>query len=312
MKTRNILTAACLTLASLCAQAQQAGTASQRATVESRGDSIIIKKGSGDLRIKLYEQQTDDDSLATEVEIYEGVYLERANEDESTFLDALPFIPKKKKHNTYKPHTGGLFYIGFSRLSNGFMDFAASDGAHLDISESWEFGFNLFNAYHKFKRNPHWGINIGLGWGYRSYKIDGNYALLKADGVSYFQTGQTASDGEADALLTYSGSRLRHFFFRVPVLAEWQHRLKKGGYFFANCGPELEIRHGVKSFSRIDGGKKQTVGKGMYVRPIGVNLFAQVGVGCIGLWMRYSMNSLFQSDKGPDLTPYSFGVSLDL
>lgn len=311
MKTRIILTAACLTLATLCAQAQQAGNVDKRATVESRGDSIIIKKGSGDLRIRLYEQQTDEDSIGKEVEIYEGVYLERADEDESTFLDALPFIPQKKKNNTYKPHTGGLFYIGFSRLSNDFMNFTASDGAHLDISESWEFGFNLFNAYHKFKRNPHWGINIGLGWGYRSYKIDGNFALLKADGASYFQRGQTASDSETDAT-TYSGSRLRHFFFRVPVLAEWQYRLKKGGYFFVNCGPEFEIRHGVKSFSHIDGGKKETVGKGMYVRPVGVNLLAQAGLGCIGLWMRYSVNSLFQSDKGPDLTPCSFGVSLYL
>lgn len=311
MKTRIILTAACLTLATLCAQAQQAGNVDKRATVESRGDSIIIKKGSGDLRIRLYEQQTDEDSIGKEVEIYEGVYLERADEDESTFLDALPFIPQKKKNNTYKPHTGGLFYVGFSRLSNDFMNFTASDGAHLDISESWEFGFNLFNAYHKFKRNPHWGINIGLGWGYRSYKIDGNFALLKADGASYFQRGQTASDSETDAT-TYSGSRLRHFFFRVPVLAEWQYRLKKGGYFFVNCGPEFEIRHGVKSFSHIDGGKKETVGKGMYVRPVGVNLLAQAGLGCIGLWMRYSVNSLFQSDKGPDLTPCSFGVSLYL
>lgn len=310
MKTRIILTAACLTLATLCAQAQQAGNVDKRATVESRGDSIIIKKGSGDLRIRLYEQQTDEDSIGKEVEIYEGVYLERADEDESTFLDALPFIPQKK-NNTYKPHTGGLFYIGFSRLSNDFMNFTASDGAHLDISESWEFGFNLFNAYHKFKRNPHWGINIGLGWGYRSYKIDGNFALLKADGASYFQRGQTASDSETDAT-TYNGSRLRHFFFRVPVLAEWQYRLKKGGYFFVNCGPEFEIRHGVKSFSHIDGGKKETVGKGMYVRPVGVNLLAQAGLGCIGLWMRYSVNSLFQSDKGPDLTPCSFGVSLYL
>lgn len=311
MKTRIILTAACLTLATLCAQAQQAGNVDKRATVESRGDSIIIKKGSGDLRIRLYEQQTDEDSIGKEVEIYEGVYLERADEDESTFLDALPFIPQKKKNNTYKPHTGGLFYVGFSRLSNDFMNFTASDGAHLDISESWEFGFNLFNAYHKFKRNPHWGINIGLGWGYRSYKIDGNFALLKADGASYFQRGQTASDSETDAT-TYSGSRLRHFFFRVPVVAEWQYRLKKGGYFFVNCGPEFEIRHGVKSFSHIDGGKKETVGKGMYVRPVGVNLLAQAGLGCIGLWMRYSVNSLFQSDKGPDLTPCSFGVSLYL
>lgn len=49
----------------------------------------------------------------------------------------------------------------------------------LDLSKSWEFGFNILSVYHNFKKNPHWGINLGVSWGYRSFNIDGNYALLK-------------------------------------------------------------------------------------------------------------------------------------
>lgn len=161
MKTKTILTAGCLILATVCTQAQQTTEPKrEKAIVETQGDSIIILRGKGDMRIRLYEQQTEDDEQK-EVEIFEGVYLEKVDADSRTFLDALPFIPKKKKDNEYEAHVSGVF-VGFSRLADNFMGFGASPKAHLDLSESWEFGFNVLAASHNFKKNPHWGVNIGL------------------------------------------------------------------------------------------------------------------------------------------------------
>ena len=302
MKTKNILMLGCLSLTTLGIHAQQTANTLQRATVETRGDSIIIRKGTGDMRIRVYEQQTDGEN-GKEVEIYEGVWLENVDADKRTFLDALPFIPKKKRRNEYEPHVSGL-YLGFSRMADHFLGFGASPKAHLDLSESWEFGFNLLCTYHNFKKNPHWGVNAGISWGYRSFSIDGDYALLRQDGVSIFQPG--GSD-DPDAPY-YCNSRMRYFFFRVPVQLEWQQRWYRHLAFF-NFGPEFEIRHSVKSFSHVDGGKKQTVGKGMYIRPIGVNLLVQAGYGNLGLYLRYSMNRMFQKDKGPEVMPYSFGLA---
>lgn len=307
MRTRTILTASCLLLATVCMQAQQNENQRERATIETRGDSIIIRKGKGDMRIKLYEQQSEGEQQK-EVEIYEGVYLEKVDADRRTFLDALPFIPTKKHQNKYEPHISGI-YLGFSRLADNFMGFGSSPKAHLDLSESWEFGFNLLAASHNFKKNPHWGVNIGLSWGYRSFSFDGDLALLKQDGVSSFQNGQEMQpEGSEVTTPYYSDSRLRHFFFRIPVQLEWQQRWNKSLVFF-NFGPEFEIRHGVKSFSHVNGGKKQTVGKGMYVRPVGANLLLQAGYGNLGIYLRYSMNRMFQEDKGPEMSPYSFGLA---
>ena len=254
MKTKTILTAGCLLLSTVCTQAQQTTEPKrERAVVETQGDSIIILRGKGDMRIRLYEQQIEDDEQK-EVEIFEGVYLE-------------------------------------------------------DLSQSWEFGFNILATHYNFKKNPHWGANIGLSWGYRSFSIDGDYALIKQDGISVFHSGREMIDEGSDASTSYyRNSRLRHFFFRIPIQLEWQQRINKGCIFF-NFGPEFEIRHNVKSFSHVNGGKKQTVGKGMYVRPVGTNLLLQAGYGNLGVYLRYSMNSFFQTDKGPDMTPYSFGIA---
>ena len=98
MKTKTILTAGCLLLSTVCTQAQQTTEPKrERAVVETQGDSIIILRGKGDMRIRLYEQQIEDDEQK-EVEIFEGVYLEKVDADSRTFLDALPFIPKKRKN----------------------------------------------------------------------------------------------------------------------------------------------------------------------------------------------------------------------
>lgn len=298
MKTKNVIFACLLSMAASYATAQQTA-APQRATIITEGDSIIIRKGSGNMRIRVYEEQPTDGE-SKEVEIYEGVYLERVESDKRTFLDALPFIPQKKKDNAYEPHNSGIF-IGYSRMSNDFLSFDNSAKADLNLSRSWEFGFNVISLCHNFKKNPHWGLNFGVNWGYRSFSFDGNRALLKADGQTYF--------AEGDEENSYSSSRLRHFFFRIPITLEWQQRLGRSNKLFFNIGPEFEIRHGVKSFTHINGGKKQRMGKDMYVNPVGVNLLAQAGYGDFGLYLRYSTTSLFQKDKGPKMSPYSFGIA---
>lgn len=299
MKNRIMILACLLAMPACRMAAQQPGDPERKSTVTTQGDSIIIRKGKGDMRIKVYEEQLEDDEKK-EVQIYEGVYLEKIDADKRTFFDALPFIPKKHRHNAYEPHCSGVF-IGYSRLADDFLSFGASDKMGLDLYKSWEFGFNILSASHNLKKNPHWGFNLGLNWGYRSFKIDGNYALLKEDGKSVFTLGNEET--------AYSKGRMRHFFFRVPVLVEWQQKVGGRKVVFFNVGPEFEIRHGVKSFAHINGGKKQKLGKGMYVHPVGVNLLAQAGYGDIGIYLRYSTYGLFQKDKGPEVSPYTFGVA---
>ncbi len=297
MKTRIVL-ATCLLALTAGQSIAQTNTARQRATIETQGDSILIRKGSGDLHIKVYEGQTEEGETK-KVQIYDGVYVEQIEMEHRTFVEALPFVFKKKRQNSYEPHTAGL-YIGFASLSNNFLTFGSSTRLPLDLSQSWEFGINLLSTCHNFRQNPHWGVNIGLTWGYRSFNFDGNIALLKEDGRTF------VSESSEDAV--YTKSRLRHFFFRIPLTLEWQQKVKNNPLFF-NFGPEFEIRHGVKSFAHVNGGKKQTVGKGMYARPVGVNLLVQAGYGDLGVYLRYSTYGLFQKGKGMDVSPYSFGIA---
>ena len=228
MKTRIMILACLLAVPAGRMAAQQQTDPEQKATVQTQGDSIIIRKGKGDMRIKVYEEQLEDGEKK-EVQIYEES-ISKVDADKRAFLRRPAIHPKKRRYNAYEPHCSGL-YIGYSRLANDFLSFGASDKMGLDLSKSWEFGFNILSVYHNFKKNPHWGINLQeSAGGYRSFNIDGNYALLKENGTSIFTAGNEDT--------SYNKSRLRHFFFRVPVLMEWQQRVGRNKVFF-NAVPNL-------------------------------------------------------------------------
>ncbi len=266
--------------------------------VESKGDTILIVKGANDVKIKIYEEINGIEGSRDE-KLYEGVYLTRVSQDRNTILDALPFAPRKKHgKNYFKRHVTGI-YGGFATLSNNFMSFKETNKANMNLSKSWEIGVNLLSGQARLTPNNQWGLTFGLGWGYRSYRLDGNDAFIKEDGKTSIMPG-------TDEII-YSKSRLRHFYFRVPICIEFQTRINGSSRLFAAVGPEVEFRHGIKSMAHING-DGETLGNAMHVRPFTVNFLAQVGYDNIGLYMRCDTQKLFANDRGPKLMPCSFGV----
>lgn len=83
---------ACLILFPLTGVMAQETTRRQT-IVNTSGDSIIIRKGDGDVKIKVYEEVTTDGDAKQEEKLFEGVYLTRIDTDRPSILDALPFAP---------------------------------------------------------------------------------------------------------------------------------------------------------------------------------------------------------------------------
>ena len=269
-------------------------------TLYFNGRKMVVKEQGDKIKVKLYESTSNGDTLAN-AQIFEGVYLNGQSTESRTVLNALPFSKHNKKKNRFDPHAGG-FYMGYTQLSTDFLSFNPLGSAGLNTSHSWEIGGNLFTGSHSFGPAHNWGITIGLGWGYRSMRLDGNYAFREIDGVTQIYSGE-----EAEEPTEYSKSRLRYFYFRIPLSIEWQTRISGKGPLFFAVGPEVEIRHGFRSKGKING-SKETFDKGLNGRPVGINLLAQTGYNDLGIYMRYSTYGLFEKNKGPELYPFSFGV----
>lgn len=270
-------------------------TASKDTTLLINSRKIVIKENDGKVKVKLYEKIAEGDTIEND-QIFEGVYMNGQSTERRVSL-SVPFTKKRSTHN-FKSHTAGV-YIGFSKLYDGFMNYNNPKGVNLDSSKSWEIGFTLLETDVALSRNKEWGASAGLGWGYTSFRLDTNTAFYEKDGV----TGNyTAPEG-----VTYDQSRLRYFYFRAPVMLEWQKRINGHGPVFVSVGAEAEIRHGIKSKVKING-EKENLDKGLNVQPVGINLLVQAGYKSTGIYMRYATYGLFEKDKGPRLHPFSFGV----
>ncbi|WP_455592611.1 hypothetical protein [Bacteroides sp.] len=289
---------ALLMLAPLTGIAQENETiVSQDTTLYVNGRKIVIKENDNKIKVKLYEQSSQGDTIEND-QIFEGIYSDGQTTERRTVFN-VPFM-KKKTYNKFNPHVAGI-YLGYSRMADGFLSFGNPKEVDLRANKSWEIGFTLFDGSLALTRDNAWGLSAGLGWGYTSFRVDGNYAFDKINGITEIVPG--LEDDYA-----YTQSRLRYFYFRIPVTVEWQKKFGRKGPLFFSAGLEAEIRHGVKSKVKY-AGQKRNLGNDLNIHPLGINFLAQAGYGDLGVYMRYSTYSLFQKDKGPKLLPYSFGIS---
>lgn len=272
----------------------------QDTTILLNGRKITIKEQGDKIKVKLYEKLSAGDTIANE-QIFEGVYLNGQRSESRAALGGISFIKKKKRRNQYNYENCPIrIYIGYTLASDDFMSFSPSNKIDLNTAHSWEIGANLLNTYSTLGVSSNWALTAGLGWGYRSIRLDGNYAFREKEE----STG--VYPGESDEV-NYSKSRLHYFYFRIPLALECQIQLNGYRKLFFAVGPEAEIRHGVRSKAKVNG-HAETLDKGLNVRPVGINLLAQAGIGSIGAYMRYSTYGLFEKNKGPELYPFSFGL----
>ena len=288
-----------LILAPLAGMAQN-NSCDKDTTLYLNNRKIIITEQSNKIKVKLFESTSKADTIEN-TQIFEGVYMNGQSSERRALLNVLPFTKKRKNQHQFDPHLSG-FYFGYVRFANNFLSFNPSNRASLYGAHAWEFGFNLITKHINLGSNNHWGICGSLGWGYRTMRLDGNYAFREIGEVTEVYPGSAAEEPTE-----YNKSRLRYCYFRIPVTLEWQSRFNGRKPLFFSVGPEAEIRHGIKSKGKINGSYK-TFDKGLNVRPLSINLLAQAGYSNWGIYMRYSTLSLFENNKGPELYPFSFGL----
>jgi hypothetical protein len=111
----------------------------------------------------------------------------------------------------------------------------------------------------------------------------------------------------------YKKSRLGITQITFPLLLEWQNHDNRS---FLSAGAVGAFK--TASSSRIEyykerrGKGKELVDRGMTLRPVSLDLLAQVGTRSWGAFIRYSPFSIFEDKKGPGLYPLTFGIMLHL
>lgn len=206
---------------------------------------------------------------------------------------------KKDRSNKFNGHWEGIEF-GF----NGFdkADYSAynvSDFMELNQGKSMEFSFNFYELNIGLAKS-YVGLVSGMGLSFNSYRFENPYTIEK--GLN--RTEPVLLDQE-----NLAKTKLAISYLNVPLLLEFQIPVNQNeGRLFVNAG----LIGGVKigSHTKVKYGDDKVKDRsGFNMNSFKYAATARVGYKDISLFATYSLNPLFQTGKGPELTPFTIGIS---
>ena len=200
-------------------------------------------------------------------------------------------------------HGSGLF-AGFSNLATwDLTDIGTAENAQLKFS-SFEIGLTAFGFDVQLSRKYGWLFFAGLGFKVQQYNSDQNYAFVEENNITIQKHSENGTH--------YLRSRLVQWYLHAPIMLEYQVVSRRGYTFFVQGGVELGLKLSSKSSvvfrDARDKKVRQTMGKGMNVNPLTVDVKAEIGFGDFALYARYGLIELFRKDRGPEVYPVAEGV----
>lgn len=210
---------------------------------------------------------------------------------------------KSKKKSKFNGHWEG-FEFGFVGLT---QDQNFINGNHPYSNRpfrSWNFGINLIQVDIPLI-SDNLGIVTGLGMGWKNYHFSNDYLLT------------TSSDGTAFTPLSNPESivtrnRLSTFYFSMPLALELQFRTLNGkSKFFVMAGGYGHLRIDSDYRTKVETNgveEKHSQDGDFFLSDLEYGLTARIGFDELNLFANYSLNGLFQDNKGPEVQPLTFGV----
>lgn len=253
-------------------------------------DSVIVNVG--DIKVEVY------DGDKTKVIIGSN----ELNVDEDGKVSF-----KRNRQERFDGHFGG-FEMGINGFVNSKGNFdLPQDYEFLDLrmEKSINVKLNVFEQNFNLIRNK-FGLTTGLGLEWKNYRFKDNVELVAGEGDIFNNYENIARN--------YTKSKLVVNYLNVPLMLEFQtNRFSKKNSFHISAGVQAGLRIGshTKNVYQDDGKKKKMKDRDdFYLNPIKYDLSARIGWGKINLYADYSLNTLFKNNRGPELYPFTMGITL--
>ena len=210
--------------------------------------------------------------------------------------------------NKFKGHWEG-FELGLNNFfSTPFDSKLPEDIRYMDLNASKSVSVGLNLLQHSMSLSKHYknnfGLVTGIGLTFNNYRFDSQHVLTRMDnGDTYY----------VDSPRSVDKNKLVTTFLTVPLLLEFQIPDHKDRPFYVNAG----VYGGFKTGSHIKmkyndnlGAKKEKFRKDINLNPFKYGVTARVGYRCVNLFATCDLSQLFQAGQGPEIYPWSVGISL--
>lgn len=256
------------------------------------GDTVLVKLGNLDIKV-------EDSNDHTKIGI--------GNHDLEIDDDGNVKLKKQEKIRKFDGHWGG-FDIGI----NGYVDADNSlnvpkgyEYLDLKMEKSINVAINAYEQNFNIIGNK-LGITTGLGLEWNNYRFQ-NRAIIESLDDSL--TGYIATDNNR----SYNKSKLVTSYLTLPLMFEFQTNSKsKTNSFHVGIGVLSGLRIGTHTKLKTENGRGDTDKQfgSTAMNPFKLDAMARIGWGKLNLYGKYSLISLFKDNRGPELYPFSVGISL--
>ncbi len=183
--------------------------------------------------------------------------------------------------------------------------------------------FSLPDQWSYLVLNQPKSINVNFNVADKSISlIKKRAAIVTGIGFSWYNyrfSNQTVLEGNASELSFHYDSLVRKSkltisYIRVPLLLEFHIPINQGKdklYFAGGIIGGLRIGNHAKYKYIINGDSKQNKDfSEFHLNPVNYSVQLRMGIDDFGIYMEYQPMSLFKERKGPELYPWSAGISL--
>jgi hypothetical protein len=173
------------------------------------------------------------------------------------------------------------------------LDYAKSFMINLNIME-----YNTRIGTEKFR------FFTGLGFRFNRYAFKSTNTTLSYNDTTIFSS--------VDSSKTFDKNFLNASYISAPVYFTFMPGNDPDKSFHFSAGAVVNYRIGsrLKQKYVTQDQKRKDINKGHYhLNPFLIDASVRFGVGDFTVYANYGLNSLFESNKGPDYTPFSAGLS---
>lgn len=219
---------------------------------------------------------------------------------------------KWHSHKKFNGHWAG-FEIGMNNFMNKNykMDLPTAadgiDGQFMELNASRSINYTLnFLEYSLPLPGEMAGFVTGMGVTWNNYNFKKNIDLVEnANGVMY---GQMISTD----VKKYDKNTLNTIFLNVPIIFEVQLPVgSKQLHISAGVIGGVKVSSKTKQFYEINGQEKKEKVSGEYqLNPFRYEATFRIGYRFIDLFANYSFTPLFKNNKGPEVHPFTIGITL--
>lgn len=193
----------------------------------------------------------------------------------------------------------GVTGFGSNKMSNSIDD----EIGYMNLNEnrSVQIAWNFTSVSLPMVNNKlAFSTGVGMKWDIYNFSTK-NLSLYESEGKLQY---------DFDTTKAYDKSKMRVYNMVMPAVIEWQPGVVNR--FFLIAGVEGNLRLGSTTKMVDSKGHKYKSHSNLALNQFSYNAFVRVGWDNFGIYGKANLSPLFKDGKGPELYPYSVGVSLML